>query len=339
MQGGVKSDLCSTRSCIINLSGIGLVATSYYVGIDVSKDALDVCVLPTGESFQLSNDKAGIAKLRKHLQPLAPERVVMEATGGYEAEAALNLCLAGIKVCVVNPVRVRNFAKADGQCAKTDKIDAGVIAKFGERMLPEVRELASEDVRNLDALVTRRHQLVQMITSEKNRLGISARVLRPGIQTHIDWMNGEVERIEKELDQTIKATAGWQEKHDLYTSIPGIGPKTAQSLIAEVPELDRIGPKQISALVGLAPYPRDSGIFKGTRRIRGGRISIRCMLYMATLSAIRCNPVIKGHYTQLRARGKLFKVAMVACMRKLIVILSAMARSKTPWNADFAAAA
>lgn len=339
MQGGAKSDLCTTSLCIINLSGIGRVTTSYYVGIDVSKDMLDVCVLPTGESFRLSNDKAGIAKLRKKLQPLSPERVVMEATGGYEAEAALTLRLAGMKICVVNPVRVRNFAKADGQFAKTDKIDAGVIAKYGERMLPEVRELASEEVRDLDALVTRRRQLVQMITSEKNRVGISARALRPGIQTHIDWMNGEVGRIETELDQAIKATAGWQEKVELYTSTPGIGPKTAHSLIAEVPELDRISAKQISALVGVAPYPRDSGMFKGTRRIRGGRISIRCMLYMATLSAIRCNPVIKAHYTQLRARGKLFKVAMVACMRKLLVILSAMARSKTLWNSEFAAAA
>lgn len=325
--------------CFINLSGIGRVTTSYYVGIDVSKDMLDVCVLPTGESFRLSNDKAGIAKLRKKLQPLSPDRVVMEATGGYEAEAVLALCLAHMKVCVVNPVRVRNFAKADGQFAKTDRIDAGVIAKYGERMLPEVRELASEEVRDLDALVTRRRQLVQMITSEKNRVGISARALRPGIQTHIDWMDGEVGRIETELDQAIKATAGWQEKVELYTSTPGVGLKTAYSLIAEVPELDRISAKKITALVGIAPYPRDSGMFKGTRRIRGGRISIRCMLYMATLSAIRCNPVIKAHYAQLRARGKVFKVAMVACMRKLLVILSAMARSKTPWNSGFTAAA
>lgn len=325
--------------CFINLSGIGWVTTSYYVGIDVSKDMLDVCVLPTGEFFRLSNDEAGISKLRKKLQPLSPERVVMEATGGYEAEAVLILRVAGMNVCVVNPLRVRNFAKADGQLAKTDRIDAGVIAKFGERMLPEVREIASEAVRDLDALVTRRRQLVQMITSEKNRLGISARALRPGIQTHIDWMNGEVGRIETDLDQAIQATAGWQEKVELYTSAPGIGPKTAYSLIAEVPELDRISAKQISALVGVAPYPRESGVFKGTRRIRGGRISVRCMLYMATLSAIRCNPVIKAHYTQLRARGKVFKVAMVACMRKLLVILSAMARSKTPWDSGFAAAA
>jgi transposase len=315
------------------------VAISYFVGIDVSKDTLDVCVLPTGESFRVSNDEAGIEELRRKLQPLAPERVVMEATGGLEAEASLTLRLAGLNTCVVNPLWVKNFAKADGQLAKSDNIDAGVIAKYGERMLPEVRELASDDVRELDALVTRRRQLVQMSTAEKNRKGSSPRALRPSIQMHIDWMSEEMERIEKEMEAVIKKSAGWKEKVDLYMSAPGVGIKTAYSLIAEAPELDRISAKQISALVGVAPYPRDSGKFKGQRRIRGGRASMRCMLYMATLSAIRWNPVIKAHYTQLIARGKLFKVAMVACMRKLLVILSAMARSRTPWNSDFATTA
>jgi transposase len=315
------------------------VAISYFVGIDVSKDTLDVCVLPTGESFRVSNDEAGIEELRRKLHPLAPERVVMEATGGLEAEASLTLRLAGLNTCVVNPLWVKNFAKADGQLAKSDNIDAGVIAKYGERMLPEVRELASDDVRELDALVTRRRQLVQMSTAEKNRKGSSPRALRPSIQMHIDWMSEEMERIEKEMEAVIKNSAGWKEKLDLYMSAPGVGIKTAYSLIAEAPELDRISAKQISALVGVAPYPRDSGKFKGQRRIRGGRASVRCMLYMATLSAIRWNPVIKAHYTQLIARGKLFKVAMVACMRKLLVILSAMARSRTPWNSDFATTA
>jgi transposase len=315
------------------------VAISYFVGIDVSKDTLDVCVLPTGESFRVSNDGAGIEELRRKLQPLAPERVVMEATGGLEAEASLTLRQAGLNTCVVNPLWVKNFAKADGQLAKSDNIDAGVIAKYGERMLPEVRELASDDVRELDALVTRRRQLVQMSTAEKNRKGLSPRGLRPGIQMHIDWMSEEMERIEKEMEAVIKKNAGWQETVDLYMSAPGVGIKTAYSLIAEAPELDRIGAKQISALVGIAPYPRDSGKFKGQRRIRGGRASMRCMLYMATLSATKWNPVIKAHYTQLIARGKPFKVAMVACMRKLLVILSAMARSRTPWNSDFATTA
>jgi transposase len=315
------------------------VATSYFVGIDVSKATLDVCVLPTGESFRVSNDEAGIEELRRKLQPLAPERVVMEATGGLEAEASLTLRQAGLNTCVVNPLWVKNFAKADGQLAKSDNIDAGVIAKYGERMLPEVRELASDDVRELDALVTRRRQLVQMSTAEKNRKGLSPRGLRPSIQVHIDWMSEEMERIEKEMAAVIKNSAGCQEKVDLYMSAPGVGIKTAYSLIAEAPELDRISGKQISALVGIAPYARDSGKFKGQRRIRGGRASMRCMLYMATLSATKWNPVIKAHYTQLIARGKPFKVAMVACMRKLLVILSAMARSGTPWNPDFATTA
>jgi transposase len=315
------------------------VAISYFVGIDVSKDTLDVCVLPTGESFQVRNDEAGIEVLRRKLQPLAPERVVMEATGGLEAEASLTLRQAGLNTCVVNPLWVKNFAKADGQLAKSDNIDAGVIAKYGERMLPEVRELASDEVRELDALVTRRRQLVQMSTAEKNRKGLSPRGLRPGIQMHIDWMSEEMERIEKEMETLIKNSAGCQEKVDLYMSAPGVGIKTAYSLIAEAPELDRISGKQISALVGVAPYARDSGKFKGQRRIRGGRASMRCMLYMATLSATKWNPVIKAHYTQLIARGKPFKVAMVACMRKLLVILSAMARSGTPWNSDFATTA
>ena len=315
------------------------MATSYFVGIDVSKDTLDVCVLPTGESFRVSNDGAGIEELRRKLQPLAPERVVMEATGGLEAEASLTLRQAGLNTCVVNPLWVKNFAKADGQLAKSDNIDAGVIAKYGERMLPEVRELASDEVRELDALVTRRRQLVQMSTSEKNRKGLSPRALRPGIQMHIDWMSEEMERIEKEMEAVIKKSAEWQAKVDLYMSTPGVGTKTAYSLIAEVPELDRISAKQISALVGVAPYPRDSGKFKGQRRIRGGRASMRCVLYMATLSATKWNPVIKAHYAQLIARGKPFKVAMVACMRKLLVILSAMARSRTPWNSDFATTA
>lgn len=315
------------------------MATSYFVGIDVSKDTLDVCVLPTGESYRVSNDEAGIEELRRKLQPLAPERVVMEATGGLEAEASLTLRQAGLNTCVVNPLWVKNFAKADGQLAKSDNIDAGVIAKYGERMLPEVRELVSDDVRELDALVTRRRQLVQMSTAEKNRKGLSPRGLRPGIQMHIDWMSEEMERIEKEMEAVIKNSAGCQEKVDLYMSAPGVGIKTAYSLIAEAPELDRISAKQISALVGVAPYARDSGKFKGQRRIRGGRASMRCMLYMATLSATKWNPVIKAHYTQLIARGKPFKVAMVACMRKLLVILSAMARSRTPWNSDFATTA
>lgn len=313
------------------------MTTQVFVGIDVSKAMLDVCVLPTGEAFRVSNSAAGIAELAGKLQPLSPERVVMEATGGYEKEAAFTLYLAGLKVCVVNPRQVKSFAKADGQLAKTDRIDAGTIAKFGERMRPEVREIVGEELSELDVLVTRRRQLVQIITAEKNRMATSAASMRPRIQAHIDWMEQEIKTITQTLEEAIGKSPVWQEQVALYTTMPGIGDKTAHSLIAELPELEALLPKKVTALVGVAAYARDSGVFKGQRRISGGRASVRCALYMATLSAIRWNPVIKAHYTQLRARGKPFKVAMIACLRKLLVILSAMARTRMPWNPTFAA--
>jgi transposase len=315
------------------------MAAQFFVGIDVSKATLDVCVLPTGESFQISNDTAGIAGLLAKLRPLSPERVVMEATGGYETEGAVTLFLARLKVCVVNPRQVRDFAKADGQFAKTDRIDAGVIAKFGERMLPEVRTLADEALRELEALVTRQRQVQQMITAEKNRMGTVAKALRPRIQAHIDWMDQEMKAIGSELEEAIKKSPVWQEKVELYSSTPGIGEKTAQRLVAQLPELGLLDGKQISALVGAAPFPRDSGVFRGQRRIRGGRASVRCALYMATLTAVRWNPVIKAQYERLRARGKPFKVAMIACLRKLLVILNTMARTNTPWNPAIATTA
>jgi transposase len=309
----------------------------FFVGIDVSKATLDVCILPTGEIFQVSNDAAGIGELLKKVRPLSPERVVMEATGGYETEAAVTLFLARFKVCVVNPRQVRDFARAAGQLAKTDRIDASVIAKFGERMRPEVRDLADAALRELDALVTRQRQLQQMVTAEKNRKGTAARVLRPRIQTHIDWMEQEMKALEAELDAAIKKSPAWQEKAVVYESAPGIGKKTAQKLVVEMPELGLLDGKQVSALVGAAPFPRDSGVYKGQRRIRGGRATVRCALYMATLTAIRWNPVIKAQYTRLRERGKPFKVAMIACLRKLLVILNTMARTNTPWNPAIAA--
>lgn len=311
----------------------------YFVGIDVSKAALDVCVLPSGETFQVSNDKAGIAELLTRLQPLFPERVVMEATGGYETAGAVALFLAGFKVCVVNPLQVRNFARAAGQFAKTDRIDAAVIAKFGERMMPQLRTLVDEELRGVDDLVTRRRQLLQMTTAEKNRMGTAAVGLRPRIQAHIDWMEQEIAGIEEELEKTIKDNPIWQQKVVVYTSMPGIGPKTAFSLVAELPELGLLCSKKISALVGAAPFPRDSGSFRGQRRIRGGRATVRCALYMATLSAIRWNPVIKAQYERLRERGKPFKVAMIACLRRMLVILNTMARTNTPWNPALGAAA
>lgn len=316
-----------------------MTAFQFFVGIDVSKHTLDVCVLPTGEVFQVSNDTAGIAELLTRLRPLSPERVVMEATGGYETEAAVTLFLARFKVCVVNPLQVRNFAKADGQFAKTDRIDAAVIAKFGQRMVPALRDIADVELRAIDELVTRRRQLLQMTTAEKNRMGMAAPALRPRIQAHITWMQGEIAGIEEELEKAIEKSPVWQQKVVVYTSVPGIGMTTARSLVAEMPELGLLCGKKISALVGAAPFPRDSGRFKGQRRIRGGRASVRCALYMATLSAIRWNPVIKAMYERLKLRGKPFKVAMIACLRRLLVILNTMARTNTVWNPALAATA
>lgn len=313
------------------------MTSQFFVGIDVSKATLDVCILPTGETFQVSNDSVGIGELLKRVRLLSPERVVMEATGGYETEAAVTLFLARFKVCVVNPRQVRAFARADGQLAKTDRIDAGVIAKFGERMLPEVRDLADEALRALDTLVTRQRQVQQMVTAEKNRKGTAPAAMRPRIQVHIDWMEREMESIGDELEAAIKKSPVWQEKVEVYCSTPGIGQKTAQRLVAELPELGLLDGKQISALVGAAPFPQDSGVFRGQRRIRGGRATVRCALYMATLTAVRWNPVIKAQYTRLRERGKPFKVAMIACLRKLLVILNTMARTNTPWNPVIAA--
>jgi len=246
----------------------------FFAGIDVSKATLDVCVLPGGESYQVSNDAAGISELLARLRPLSPERVVMEATGGYETEAAVTLSLARFKVCVVNPRQVRDFARADGQFAKTDRIDAGMIAKFGERMLPEVRTLADEPLRELEALVTRQRQVQQMVTAEKNRMGTAAKALRPRIQAHIEWMEQEMEGIVEELERAIRQSPVWQEKVTLYSTTPGIGKKTAQRLVAQLPELGLLDGKQISALVGAAPFPRDSGVFRGQRRIRGGRADV-----------------------------------------------------------------
>lgn len=316
-----------------------MTAVQFFVGIDVSKAQLDICVLPTGETFVVSNDKAGIAELSARLTPMLPERVVMEATGGYETEAAVTLFLGGLKVCVVNPRQVRNFARADGQLAKTDRLDAAVIAKFGERMRPELRTIADEDLREIDALVTRRRQVVQMITAEKNRKGMAAPALHPRIQAHIDWMEQETAMIEEDLEKAIQQSPIWQQKVEICTSMPGIGRKTAYSLVAELPELGVLGNKKISALIGAAPFPNDSGGFRGARSIRGGRTTVRCALYMATLSAIRWNPVLKAQYENLRARGKPFKVAMIACLRRLVVILNTMARTNTPWNPAFATAA
>lgn len=303
-----------------------------YVGIDVSKKKLDVSTLHRGEHRTVRHDEEGIRSICEQLLVLRPTLIVMEATGGYERELAVALVLAGLPVAVVNPRQVRDFAKAMGMLAKTDKVDAGVLALFGERIKPEPRGVPEKEVRELDALITRRTQLKEMLTAEKNRMGVAPRPVRPSILKHVRWMESQVEELEAELNQVIQASPIWRAKEDLLISVPGIAHVTAQSLIAMLPELGHVTAKRAAALVGVAPFARDSGTKKGKRSIWGGRASLRAALYMATLSAIRWNPVIRAHFKQLKDRGKLFKVAMVACMRRLLTILDAMVRKNQRWT-------
>jgi transposase len=303
-----------------------------FVGIDVSKKKLDVVTLHRGEHRTVRNDAGGIEDVCEQMLALRPQLIVMEATGGYERELAIALVLAGLRVAVVNPRQARDFAKAMGTLAKTDKVDAGVLALFGERMLPEARGVPEQEVRELDALMTRRGQLVEMLTAEKNRLGMAPRALKPSIQEHVRWMERQVEEIEGELEQVIEASPIWKARDELLTSVPGVGAVLSHTLIAKLPELGQVSAKRSAALVGIAPFARDSGPRKGKRSIWGGRADVRSVLYMATLSAIRWNPVIRAHYQQLIARGKLFKVAIVACMRRLLTILDAMVRKNERWT-------
>ena len=307
------------------------------VGIDVSKAELECFFIPDSVGWLEPNSESGIEALVLRLHELKPDLVVLEATGGYETAAAVALILANFAVAVVNPRQVRSFANAMGKLAKTDKIDARVIALFGERMQPEARGVPDEEVRELDALVTRRRQVQAMITAEKNREQVAAPAVRPRILEHLRWLSQELDATEEEIGGKIEKSPAWRTREELLMSVPGVGPTTARALIAELPELGALGPKRIASLVGVAPWPRDSGMFRGQRRIRGGRASVRCSVYMATFVAIRFNPVIRAHYKALTARGKLFKVAMVACMRKLLSILNAMVRDSRPWTMAAAA--
>ena len=307
------------------------------VGVDVSKSELENFFLPDSLDWLEPNNEGGIEALVLRLQELKPDLVVLEATGGYETAVTAALVMAKIPVAVVNPRQVRNFAKAMGKLAKTDKIDAQVIALFGERIRPEARGIPEQDVRELDALVTRRRQVQAMITAEKNREQVAGVAVRPRIAEHLRWLAQELDDTDQEIATAIEQSAAWCARDELLKSAPGIGPVLSRTLIAELPELGTLESKRMSSLVGLAPWPRDSGIFRGQRKISGGRASVRCALYMATFVAIRCNPVIRAHYKALRARGKVFKVAMVACMRKLLTILNTMVRKNEHWAAPMPA--
>jgi transposase len=309
-----------------------------YVGIDISKSQLDVALLPSAECWSEPNDDAGIARVLQRLDAFAPALVVLEATGGLERPLTATLVQAQLPVAVVNPRQVRDFARATGQLAKTDRMDAAVLALFAERVRPEVREMADEALQELDALMTRRRQLLEMIIAEHNRSLTAPRPVRKRIQTHVEWLRRELDDVDCDMDEAIQNSPAWKAKENLLRSVPGVGPVLSRTLIVELPELGRLNRREIAALVGVAPLNRDSGTLRGQRSVWGGRAPVRAALYMAVVSATRFNPVIRTFYRRLRDKGKPAKVALVACMRKLLVILNSMLRSGTQWSAPIASA-
>jgi transposase len=306
---------------------------SSFVGIDVSKAQLDVAVRPSGERIQVGNSEEGIAMLTKKLGEIRPGLIVLEATGGYQATVVASLGLAKLPVAVVNPRQVRDFAKATGRLAKTDLLDAEILARFGEAIRPVPKPLLDEETRALEAQITRRRQVVEMIVAETNRLAQAHKSLRPSIKAHINFLKRELQDINRDMEEALRKTPLWREYDDLLQSVPGVGRVTAATLLVELPELGRLNRKQIAALVGVAPLNCDSGTSRGKRRIWGGRASVRAALYMATLTAVRTNPAIRRFYERLCAAGKAKKLALTACMRKLLTIVNAMVRSKEPWRA------
>lgn len=306
-----------------------------FVGIDVSKTRLDIAIRPTGQSESVANEKAGVKALVKRLGTLQPAWIVLEATGGLERPLMHALVGAELPVAVVNPRQVRDFAKATGQLAKTDSIDAGVLARFAEAVRPALRPLPDAVTLELRALTARRRQIIEMIGAEKNRLAMASKAVRKRIEAHIHWLEQELDRADQDLDRSIQQSPIWKQNEDLLRSVPSVGPVISRTLLAELPELGALNRKQISALVGLAPFNRDSGSLKGRRSIWGGRASVRSALYMAALVATKHNPVIRQFYNRLRGAGKKPKVALVACMRKLLTILNAMIKHKTRWSETF----
>jgi len=310
------------------------MSESKVVGIDVSKARLDSMAVPDGECFSETNDELGIVALVRRLQALEPGLVVMEATGGYETAAAIAIAAAGLRLAVVNPRQVRDFAKASGILAKTDALDARVIAQFGQAIDPQVSDLADDDTRELRAIVARRGQLVVMRTQEKNRLAMALGSVRKPIKEHIEFLDKAIADADIDLTAKLRSSPAWKAKEDLLRSYKGVGPVNARTMLADLPELGRLNRKQIAALVGIAPFNCDSGKFKGQRHIWGGRARVRSALFMAARSAVRFNPTIKVFYEGLINRGKPQKVAMVACMRKMLITLNAMVKAQTHWNPE-----
>ena len=312
-----------------------MTSAQVFVGIDVSKGQLDIALRPEGR-FAAPNDEAGFAQVIERLRAVPPTLVVLEATGGLEIPLTGALAAAGVPVVVVNPRHVRDFAKAAGKLAKTDALDAQTLAHFAEVMRPEPRPLPDEQTQALAAIVTRRRQLVEMLTAEKNRLASARKPVRKSLRAHITWLERELAHTDSDLAHAIRESPLWREKDELLRSAPGVGPVLTATLLANLPELGTLTGKQIAALVGVAPLNRDSGTLRGKRTVWGGRAQVRAVLYMGAIVAARFNPVIRAFSQRLRAAGKAKKVVLTACMRKLLVILNAMLRHRTPWCTEMA---
>ena len=304
----------------------------YYAGIDISKDYLDIAILPARETNRYPNDEKGIEELVSSLKHLPLEGIVIEPTGGYEAPIAAALSSEKLPVSIVNARQIRDYAKATGKLAKTDRIDALIMAEFAERIKPSLRPLKSEETEEFKAIINRQRQLKDMITAELNRKTMAPKPLKANIQAHIDWMKKELNDLDKDLKQRIETSPVWKVKDNLLQSIPGVGIILSTTVLGHLPELGNLNRRQIAALVGVAPFNRDSGYMKGNRSIWGGRATVRKVLYMATLVSTRFNPVIKEFYVSLVGRGKAKKVAIVACMRRLLTIMNAILKSGRVWQ-------
>ena len=307
-----------------------------FVGIDISKERLDVGIIPGNETTSFVFDEEGLSKLTDFMKSVAPEMIVLEATGGMERSITGVLAAEGLPVVAINPRQARDFAKAKGLLAKTDRIDSLVLADFGKSIRPEIRPFKDEESRTLADLNTRRRQIVGMIAMEKNRLSASSLRVRERISEHIKWLEASLKDIDREMDKMIRTSPVWKDKVDLLESFKGVGPVLSKAILSDLPELRTLNGKKIAALVGVAPFNCDSGKRRGKRVIWGGRANIRSLLYMAAVSGIRYNPVIKDFYHRLTSSGKKPKVALTACMRKILIILNAMMKNHTPWSPSYA---
>lgn len=307
-----------------------------FVGIDVAKAELVVSVVPSAERFTVANDERGVRTLVERLRPIGAQLIVLEATGGYELLAVAALVAAALPAMVVNPRQVRDFAKATGQLAKTDRIDADILARFADVVRPALRPIPDEHAQELEALLTRRRQLLDMLQAEKNRtgqvFGKGKRLVKKSLQAHIAFLERELRMTDTDLGGMVKASPAWRERDELQQSVPGVGPVMSRTLLAALPELGRLSRREIAKLVGVAPLSRDSGTIRGRRFVQGGRSNIRAVLYMAALVATKRNAAIRVFYTRPVAAGKPKKLALVACMRKLLTMRNTIVRTKTPWS-------